>query len=244
MNLFDYFEKIYLINLPERTDRLKYSLAELKKIGISAQDRRLQVFPGIRPENAERFPGIGARGCYLSHLGVLKDAQKLGVSRFLILEDDFQLCPSALLSQMALIEQIEQTSWDFLFPGHSHPGHRQNTSAAESSLLKCALPLECAHCYAISPHLLPELITYLEACMQRMPGDPNGGPMHIDGAYSLYRLLHPELRSYVVTSSLVRQRSSRSDITPNQWYDKVTGIKQCAAAFRALKNWQWQLREK
>lgn len=244
MSIFDYFEKVYLINLPERTDRLKYSLAELNSVGIRPEDQRLQIFPGVRPADAGRFPSIGAKGCYLSHLGVLKHASQNGFKSFLILEDDFQLCPSALMPQTELIHQIHSTEWDFLFPGHSHPGHRQGAASADSSLLKCALPLECAHCYAINPQLLPELIAYLEACMQRMPGDPKGGPMHVDGAYSLYRLLRPELRCFVVTNSLVRQRSSRSDITPNQWYDKLTGVKQCAALFRSVKNWQWQLREK
>ena len=244
MSIFDHFEKIYLINLPERTDRLKYSLAELAKVGIQRNDTRLCIFPAIRPDCADRFPGIGAKGCYLSHLGVLKDVQQKGISRFLVLEDDFQLCTSALLPQTDLINQIKTTEWDFLFPGHSHPAHQHDSTGRQTSLLRCALPLECAHCYAINAGLLPALISYLEACINRMPGDPQGGPMHIDGAYSLYRLLHPELRSFVVNSSLVRQRSSRSDITPNQWYDRVAGIRQCAAAYRTLKNWQWQLREK
>jgi len=42
---------------------------ELSRIGW-----RAEFFPAVRPETAQGFPWIGARGCFLSHLAVLKSA--------------------------------------------------------------------------------------------------------------------------------------------------------------------------
>uniref|UniRef100_UPI003752A4A0 hypothetical protein n=1 Tax=Undibacterium sp. TaxID=1914977 RepID=UPI003752A4A0 len=73
-NLFDAFERIYLINLPERKDRLREALAELERAGISRTDKRLQIFAGIKPDDAGIFPSRGAHGCHLSHLSIIRTA--------------------------------------------------------------------------------------------------------------------------------------------------------------------------
>lgn len=70
MSIFDAFERIYIINLPSRPDRRRAVLADLAGASLAADDPRLRVFPGIRPADAGNFPSLGARGCYLSHLGI------------------------------------------------------------------------------------------------------------------------------------------------------------------------------
>lgn len=42
----------------------------------------------MSPKEAEKFPTIGTRGCFMSHLGVLRDAIQAGLEGILILEDD------------------------------------------------------------------------------------------------------------------------------------------------------------
>ncbi len=62
------------------------------------------------------------------------------------------------------------------------------------------------------------MVDYLEAMLQRPKGSPDGGPMHVDGAYSWFRRAHPEVAAYVCTPSVAQQRSSRSDISvPTGW---------------------------
>ena len=96
MKIFDAFERIVVINLPERTDRRREMTAELRRAGIDRRDPRLQFFAGIRPADAGQYPSIGARGCFESHLGVIREAIRDRVESVLILEDDLALHPAAL----------------------------------------------------------------------------------------------------------------------------------------------------
>lgn len=86
--LHDAFNKIYLINLPDRTDRLKDSLTSLSAIGIQRTDPKLTVFCAIRPVHSAGFRTPGAHGCFRSNLGALDDAVERRHSRMLLLEDD------------------------------------------------------------------------------------------------------------------------------------------------------------
>lgn len=67
-------EKLYVINLERRTDRRREILAELDQIGWNEALDRFAFFPAISPDNPGPFPNVGVRGCFLSHLGVLKRA--------------------------------------------------------------------------------------------------------------------------------------------------------------------------
>lgn len=88
INLIDYFDKIYVINLRERVDRRAEMQEQFQEINISPSDEKIRFFPAIRPTSEDGFPSIGARGCFLSHLSVLRDASQKGYARVLILEDD------------------------------------------------------------------------------------------------------------------------------------------------------------
>src|SRR6516164_1613527 len=77
------FEAIFVINLEHRTDRRAEMQKQLSVIGWDAE-----FFPAIRPESAANFISIGARGCFLSHLAVLKRARNADANRLIILEDD------------------------------------------------------------------------------------------------------------------------------------------------------------
>jgi GR25 family glycosyltransferase involved in LPS biosynthesis len=74
---------IFVINLEHRTDRRRAMEKELSKIGWNAE-----FFPAIRPAEAADFPSIGARGCFLSHLAVLRRASETEARRLILVEDD------------------------------------------------------------------------------------------------------------------------------------------------------------
>ena len=60
-------------------------------------------------------------------------------------------------------------------------------------------------------------VLFMEELQQRPPGHPDGGPMHIDGAYSTFRVQNPDVVTLIASPNLGWQRSSRSDVTPNWW---------------------------
>jgi glycosyl transferase family 25 len=241
MTIFDAFERIYLINLPERSDRLRDAMTELARAGIRPEDARLRIFAGIRPADAGVFPSRGAHGCHLSHLGIIREALRDQLHNVLIIEDDIALNPACLQEQTALVERLRQNDWDFAYPGHVEnlpatpqaPAHWQHTRA----------PLVCAHFYGLNRQVLAPLEAYLRDCMERPAGHPDGGPMHIDGAYSMFRQRSSGLITLIAAPSLAGQRSSRSDIYPNRWFDRLPVFQPLATLARQLRHQCRQMRQ-
>jgi glycosyl transferase family 25 len=233
MKVFDAFERIVVINLPERLDRRREMEAELRRAGIGAGDARLRFFAGIRPVDAGLFPSVGARGCFESHLGVIHEALRDRLGNVLVLEDDLLLHPAACVGQPALVERLAQGQWDFAYPGHMLPLEQAGDRARWQETRS---PLVCAHFYGLHRRVLADLRDYLEDCRRRPPGHPDGGPMHVDGAYSMFRERNPAVITLVAAPSLGGQRSSRSDITANRWFDRQPGVRLLAGLARKGKN--------
>ena len=76
--VFDFFDKIYCLNLDKRTDRWDEAQDEFKSIGIF--------------EKIERFSAIekdpGWHGCRDSHIAIIEDSKLNGYKNVLVLEDD------------------------------------------------------------------------------------------------------------------------------------------------------------
>lgn len=87
----DYFDQIYLINLPRRPDKLTKSLHQLDRFGIRAQV--VEAVDGYHPEHyfqQDRLPK-GAFGYLLSWIKVIEDAIANYYRRILIFDDDLIL---------------------------------------------------------------------------------------------------------------------------------------------------------
>jgi hypothetical protein len=228
--LLHVFDRICIINLPERIDRRRAVTRELSRLGVAVDGQRVRFVAGIRPDALAGFPSLGARGCYLSHLQLLREAAADGVRRLLVLEDDVMF--HALARQAAaLAPALRDDGWQLAYPGHILP-------AQDGALrwLRCHdEALQCAHCYAVHGDALPVLVDFLEACLRRPAGDPVGGPMHFDGALNMLRHQRPELVTLRASRSLAGQRSSRSDIIGPSWLDRAIGHGP-AACVRVLRN--------
>lgn len=227
--LTDLFDRIVIINLVERGDRRREMDQELRQIGLSLTHPGIALFPAIRPKDAGDFPSLGARGAFLSHLEVLRNARDAGARRLLVLEDDLMIDPALGSSLHRLAHEITSDKWDFLYLGHMQAGqmppHMETTRA----------PQQCLHFYAVQRRAFDDLIGYLEACLQRPAGHPEGGSMHVDGAISMFRERFPAYTTWLLQPSMGRQRPSRSDITHNRWYDRSALISPLMALVRRLK---------
>ena len=229
-SLLSAFDSIRIVSLTERTDRRKEIMQEFSTFGMIPGQGVTTFFDAIRPADAGGFPSIGARGCYLSHLQVLRQARDQGVARLLVLEDDAMFLPE-LRQASRLVEFCQTERWDFLYPGHYLP--------AESGPLRWIQTdanILCTHAYALHHRAIPALIGFLEECLARPPGDPAGGPMHLDAAYSTFRLTHPTCLTFRASHSLILQRSSSSDVSgPSRAQGLIPPVvlKYC----RQFKNW-------
>ena len=218
--LIDYFDKIYVINLESRADRRKEIDVELEKINLSLDDPKVILFKAIKPLDAGEFPSIGAKGCFLSHLGVLKDVKVNKYQRILIFEDDLNLNNDFTHQSNLVLNDLLDTQWDIFYGDYRVA---DNNLANLKNLEKIDFDLGVVTCnfMGINGEIVDELIDYFEAMLTRRGGDILGGPMHIDGAYNWFRKDNPNCITVLATPSLGYQRSSRSDIADQNWKNKI-----------------------
>ncbi|KZK74471.1 MAG: hypothetical protein A3K90_06695 [Pelodictyon luteolum] len=232
MNFPDHFDRISVINLPDRTDRKRDTLREFRRAGWNPNDKMISFFPAIRPETAGGFPSVGVRGCYTSHMEVLRQAKENKCANILVLEDDISFIREINQIGNAVMEQLEGKKWGFIYFGHDRPAGDKNSLGIE--LLK--EPLMLAHFYAVNGPYLERFLHFLEQLLKRPAGHPDGGPMHYDGAISTFRMQNPDIPTYILYPSLGSQRSSRTDLHALPIWDRWPLLAPLTDGVRQLKN--------
>lgn len=225
------FTRGYLINLPERTDRLRAATAEAARLGWP-----ITIWPARRFAGAGGFESSGARGCFHSHLECLQDAAQRSEST-LVLEDD--VCFAPMLPEFcgALREQLQALPWDIVYFGHEQTGEieRASRESGKPLLRQHSGPVLTAHFYGVRASVVRRLVDFLELLLTREPGDPLGGPMTFDGALTTFRVQNPDIRTLIAVPKLGWQRSSRSDISPGR-LDGFTALRPAVGIARRVKN--------
>jgi hypothetical protein len=115
MRAFDIFDRVFVINLDHRTDRLEQFVAGLETFGVSKLwiNQNLERFSAVKSDN-------GADGCRDSHIAILKIAKERGYKNILVFEDDCQFVgtPNDL---GAFCKQLNLVNWDIAYLGwNSH----------------------------------------------------------------------------------------------------------------------------
>jgi glycosyl transferase family 25 len=194
--MFEPFDSVRIINLPERRDRRREMMRELTTLGL-ANDPRVAFFPAIRPAEAGPFSSIGARGCYESHLAILREAVAADRS-VLILEDDCAFTPS--------VHSYEFSGDCDIFYGGYYATDPENPAAGL---------IFGSHMMGFTATGATKICAYLDAL------EFEGTHPTIDAAYVWFRRAHPDVRTCFASSTLAVQRSSRSDIADLAFYDRV-----------------------
>lgn len=231
-SLVSFFDKSYVINLPERLDRRQGMMQELKRLGISELTERISFFSAVRPPDKGDFPSIGARGCFLSHLEVLKEAKKQNLNNLLIMEDDLSFSSLLLKKQNTAVRELKSLNWDLVYLGHCADLPAPGVGVFQAY----TQPLRFTHFLAINKQTIPQLVDFLEELLKRPSGHPDGGPMHVDGAYSTFRQQNSSIVTLVANPSLGFQRASPSSIAGYKWFDTLPVVSQLSQTARKAKN--------
>ena len=121
-SLPEFFGCTFLINLPDRTDRLKAAKRQFSRVNWSFGANGVQIFRAFRYSDSMGFPSAAVRGCFQSHLECLKRAHEHGSHSVMILEDDIALS-SCLKRMTPSIEAVlTGRDWDFIYFGHYETG--------------------------------------------------------------------------------------------------------------------------
>jgi glycosyl transferase family 25 len=242
MTIQNFFDRTYIINLPERTDRRQGIERELKNIGSSLIPGKVELFPAIRPLDPQSFPSKGVLGCYLSHLQILKQARNDGLKNVLIVEDDLAISKRFRSATKTLFNALNELDWGIVFLGYfPYQGLKlsdyyddENTSynrfTSPSVVLKTSkYPTQGTHFYVVNKDIYDRLIEFLEELLDRRLkeadlreqssfGELDGA--YLDTAYYLFQKNNPDINALIISPNLGWQRDTHSDITPLSIDDK------------------------
>ncbi len=231
--LSEAFGLVRVIHLPDRKDRFREVSAQVEALGMRFGEGGVELYTATRPAEVAGFPSLGSHGCFLSHLDILRDARDRGVESVLVAEDDFEVPAREAQRIGALAAALREQAWGFAYLGHIEELPAAEAGAAPDF---CAFTgaVRQAHLFAVHQDVLPGLVAYLEGCLVRPPGDPVGGPMDVDGAYTMYRAAHPEVVTLLARPSMAGQRSSRSDIRFRS-AETIPGIREAFSLARRVR---------
>src|SRR5947208_2648046 len=182
----DFFDRVAIINLPSRADRLRALRGELRRVGFDIDNPKVTIPFAPEPVDANGFPSRGVYGNFLSHLGILESAHQDGLQNVLVLEDDAIF--SARFRKCPMVEILSSEPWDMCFIGHA-----LKLAPTPSGFMRSDAPFKWAHCYAVNFSVMPRLVDFLRATIERPVAHPAGGKMYIDGAFSLFRQQNPDV---------------------------------------------------
>jgi GR25 family glycosyltransferase involved in LPS biosynthesis len=117
---FEYFDKVFLINLDKRKDRLERCNNIFEKNNVKDLVER---FSGIVPDPSDDIPytkdtekiKIPLYGCLLSHINIIKRAKAEGLKSILVLEDDVDFINVDYIDRS--IEQLKNKEWSLFYLG-------------------------------------------------------------------------------------------------------------------------------
>jgi glycosyl transferase, family 25 len=228
--LLNNFEFVSIINLPDRTDRRRDMERQLEKIGLPPRAGHVEFFPAVRVTAVDDWPSLGARGCFLSHYTVLKQALERRLPNILVIEDDCEFAPITEEFEHETVRTLRESPWDIVHLGH----YEKPEVSGPPTLIPWDRPTMGAHLYAVNLSALGRLVNFLEQVMQRPNGHPEGGPQHYDGALTMFRAQNKDLVTLIAAPSIAGQRSSRSDIHQGRWFDRVPGLRAAANGVRRI----------
>lgn len=235
-SVFSIFERVYVINLKERTDRRIEIEEQFQKVGMTLALPKVKVFEAARPTEAAGFENAGAHGCFMSHLGILKEARAQRYKSILVLEDDVNFAQD-FVARMEVIESIlSKQDWSIFYGGYQRAPEAEHSATEDVFKIDPGEELLTSHFVAFNGRCMGELVDHLEAMRHRPAGSSEGGPMHVDGAYNWFRRQHPEHATLLASVQLGYQRSSRTNVHALRWFDKLPLVSYSVDVLRKTKN--------
>lgn len=187
------FDKVFIINLDRRGDRMLEAKAEMEKIGVKDYER-------VSAVDGQKLTGnfkvaIGHVGCSLSHLNVVKLAKERGYKNYVVFEDDAVFHPQFQELFDKFYPEVPQ-DWDLLFFGGSHV---KGFTKITNNVIKMNGSYT-THAMIVKDTLYDRLIDIWNRLH---------GTAEVDVALSK---LQKEFKCYSFTPALAWQRAGHSDI--------------------------------
>lgn len=196
----------YALCLADRPDRRANVERELGRVGLP-----YVVFESVRPTEALGFSSPGRRGCFESHLTLLRRAMDERVDMAVFCQDDLWIPRTFETVWPTILATLATLTWQFL-----HLGYIRNFFPSVGATVEpvgphvgrlLAYDLLCAHFYAVHRDTIPDLVDFLQ---ERLDHGPHGSH---DGALNDFRRERGHF-PLVARPNLGEQMPSPSNITP------------------------------
>lgn len=217
MGILDYFDRLAIIHLPDRVDRLRALRRELSRIGIDIGCSKVSIPEPPMPETSNGFKSRGVYGNFLSHLEIIESAYRDGLDTIWVLEDDAIFSKRFQTQQLPIMQYLRENEWDQFFIGHTV---LEELPVTTTGLVRYSGPFIWAHSYAIHRRIMPRLIEYLRKTIDREVGHPEGGKMYIDAAHFFFRQFNPDVICVVSSPCLSVQKGSPSSLNSPRWFQR------------------------
>ncbi len=136
MGILDYLDRLAIIHLPDRDDRLRALTRELSRVGIDIDSPKVTIPDPPMPETPNGFHSRGVYGSFLSHLEIIEKAYRDGLDTVLVLEDDAIFSRKFRSQQQLIASHLRDHEWDLCFIGHSVLNRTAGFSHWPSPLLR------------------------------------------------------------------------------------------------------------
>jgi hypothetical protein len=209
MNLKRYFDRVMLVHLKRRPDRLGSVTAALRECDWPF--RWPTIFPAVDgtviPCPKDWQSGGAAWGCMRSHQQILERAIMDGVKSLLILEDDVCFVSDFRNKVEAFLRDVPE-DWEQLMLGGQHVNANGLPTLVKPGIYRCT-DCERTHCYAIRGEFLRKLYR------RWISGGDYNGEAHCDWIMGRDPEMQCKHNVYAPERFLVGQERSRSDIRGN-----------------------------
>lgn len=231
--IIDYFEKTCIVSLPQAHRLRAQTSAEFKLVGWTIDNNKVKFFDAIRPDQRLNFSSIGTRGCFESHLSLIKEfistTNDKNKGNLLVFEDDISFTIDLNYTPKSIANILEENDYDIIFFGYKSDDIKPSSNKFEIVTVPSNVSITTSHFYALHRRCLRDYIAHLEGIL--FETNPSSlGHMHYDGAINWFRKLNPDIKTLVCTTPLGIQRPSRSlisdsagfkNIFPEKWLDGV-----------------------
>ena len=205
MNITNFFDKTYCINLDRRFDRWSECLFEFEQKRLLGINRFKAVDGNSLPKNVNGFMTPSRTALVLTNIQILEEAIKNNYQSILILEDDVEFTKQ-VTDMKSFFDSLPE-DWDMLYFGGNHNTHVGSKPPAIINDKVCKLHNTFStHCVAINNKAFIQIIERLKRC---------------DNALDVvYSELQKKLNVYSFYPMIATQRVSYSDIE-----NKITDYK-------------------
>jgi GR25 family glycosyltransferase involved in LPS biosynthesis len=145
------FERVYIISLPNRKDRIAKLLKQFPNAVV------VNAFRGRDLAAPKWFgAGAGAWGCYMSHIHVLMQAIHDKLENYLVLEED-AVCVPEFAENLRVFEKHVPANWGQVYLGGCH----QAAPEMLNEYVYACHSVDRTHCFGVSSRAFKVMLTHL-----------------------------------------------------------------------------------